>query len=278
MKDEAMKEFLPGSDVVVVTGANGGIGKALTELFVREGKQVVMACRNLKKGEKVRNEIVSVRGSKPVLLLPLDLVSDESIDLFTKELERRRLHLSCLVNNAGIMSSSFQTTKEGMELDMAINYRGTARLIYALLPLMSRGSVIVNTVSLMWRFGNRKVLYGNFSSGKHYIRLKAYADSKLVLFVYTAWLSKQLQEQGISVHAVDPGIVNTGMITMNCWFDPLTNLFFRPFIRSSYEGAIPVLKASRITGETGLLFKGTGCKYFPLRIQRLAEGFVPVGL
>ena len=49
--------------------------------------------------------------------------------------------------------------------------------------------------------------------------------------------SERLREKGITVNAADPGIVSTNIITMHQWFDPLTDLFFRPFIRTPKKGA-----------------------------------------
>ena len=73
--------------------------------------------------------------------------------------------------------------------------------------------------------------------------------------MYTAHLSTKIRDKEISVNAADPGIVDSDMITMHSWVDPLANLFFRPFISSPRKGAIGAIYAAsapdtdNITGE-----------------------------
>lgn len=92
-------------------------------------------------------------------------------------------------------------------------------------------------------------------SPRTYKRFKAYGKSKLALTMYTAHLSTKIRDKGISVNAADPGIVDSDMITMHSWVDPLANLFFRPFISSPRKGAIGAIYAAsapdtdNITGE-----------------------------
>lgn len=62
--------------------------------------------------------------------------------------------------------------------------------------------------------------------------------------LFTIELSERLREKGITVNAADPGIVSTDIITMHQWFDPLTDIFFRPFIRTPKKGGLPLPSAS----------------------------------
>lgn len=68
-------------------------------------------------------------------------------------------------------------------------------------------------------------------------RIPIYSNTKLALTLFTIALSKKVKEKGIIVNAADPGIVSTKIITMHMWFDPLTDIFFRPFIRTPRQGA-----------------------------------------
>ena len=61
--------------------------------------------------------------------------------------------------------------------------------------------------------------------------------------LFTIELSERLREKGITVNAADPGIVSTDIITMHQWFDPLTDIFFRPFIRTPRRGSLPAFRA-----------------------------------
>lgn len=74
------------------------------------------------------------------------------------------------------------------------------------------------------------------TDSEHYRRFKAYPDSKLAVLMFTTELARRVHGRSIVVNAVDPGVVNTGMITMHRWYDPLADIFFRPFIKSPERG------------------------------------------
>ena len=57
------------------------------------------------------------------------------------------------------------------------------------------------------------------------------------MLLFTFELAERLRVRGITVNAADPGIVSTDIIRMHQWFDPLTDIFFRPFIRTPLQGA-----------------------------------------
>ena len=77
------------------------------------------------------------------------------------------------------------------------------------------------------------------------------------MWLFTRELSERLKEDGIAVNAADPGIVSTNIIRMDMWFDPLTDLLFRPCIRTPRQGAstaISLLLDDRWEGVTGQMF------------------------
>lgn len=80
---------------------------------------------------------------------------------------------------------------------------------------------------------------GFFLRGKKgsFWRIPVYSNTKLALTLFTLELAARVKERGIVVNAADPGIVSTDIITMHMWFDPLTDIFFRPFIRTPRQGA-----------------------------------------
>lgn len=80
---------------------------------------------------------------------------------------------------------------------------------------------------------------GFFYQGKKgsFWRIPVYSNTKLALTLFTLELADRVKEKGIVVNAADPGIVSTDIITMHLWFDPLTDIFFRPFIRTPRQGA-----------------------------------------
>ena len=84
-------------------------------------------------------------------------------------------------------------------------------------------------------------------------RIPIYSNTKLALWLFTRKLAEMLKDKGITVNAADPGIVSTNIISMDMWFDPLTDVLFRPFIRTPRQGAdtaIRLLLAPELEGES----------------------------
>ena len=221
---------------IIVTGASAGIGTEIALALAHAGYAVIMACRNLPKAQPARDRIAAETGNNEVEVLPLDLASFRSIVDFSETLKSRNYRCDVLINNAGTMSKAYETTADGLELTVGVNYAGTYLLTRLLLPMMNAGGRIVNTTSITHKIGRvgEELLT---PSPESYRRFSAYPDSKLAVLLFTIELNKQLAGHNISAYAADPGIVNTDMITMHQWFDPLADLFFRPFIKSTKKGA-----------------------------------------
>lgn len=221
--------------LVIVTGANGGMGLAITRAMARMGGPVIMACRNVERAAGIRDEVVRETGNGRVELHALDLASIASIRAFVKGLNGREV--SVLINNAGTMCRDFTTTVDGLETTVGVNYVGTWLLTNLLLPSMGlrEKSRIINTSSLTSKMGRVDDKFFKLDP-EHYRRFKAYPNSKLALLMFTIELARRLEGRRVTVNVVDPGVVNTGMITMHRWYDPLADLFFRPFIKSPERG------------------------------------------
>ena len=139
----------------IVTGATGGIGRALTEGLCRKGLRVVMACRNMEKAEAVRQGIMRSgrAGNGEITVRTLDMASLGSIGRFAEELRSEGAEIAALVNNAGVMSAHFGLTADGIEQCMGVNYVGPYALTRLLLPMIADGGRIVNTLSVTYRIG-----------------------------------------------------------------------------------------------------------------------------
>lgn len=257
----------------IITGANGSIGQALTEAIASQGLSVIMACRNLTKSQPVQQQLVEKTGNPDISLLPLDLASFASIIAFAERLSQDSISIQALINNAGVMNQYYSQTAEGFESTIGVNYIGTVLLTRLLLPLMHPGSRIVTTTSLTRYIG--KIDDTFFDGSRHnYKRFEAYSKSKLALTLYTARLAQELRPRGIWVNAADPGVVDTDMITMHSWVDPLANRFFRPFISSPKEGAAGAVFAAtspEAYGITGEIFKKQKHTPIPPRLIHMAK-------
>ncbi len=127
-------------------------------------------------------------------------------------------------------------------MTVGVNYVGTWLLTNWLLPNMGKTGKtrIINTSSVTCKMGEIGDHFFELDP-EHYRRFKAYPNSKLAILMFTAELARRVQGRAITVNAVDPGVVNTGMITMHKWYDPLADVFFRPFIKSPERGAMTAI-------------------------------------
>ena len=224
--------------LAVITGADGGMGMEITRAVAAAGYKVIMACRDPEIAEEKRQLIMRETGNIALEIVPVNLASLSSTASFANELLQRGEVITLLMNNAGTMETKRRITEDGLERTVSVNYVAPYLLTRKLLPLMGEGSRIVNMVSCTYAIG--KLDFPDFFlRGKKgaFWRIPIYSNTKLALTLFTIALSEKVKEKGIIVNAADPGIVSTKIITMHMWFDPLTDIFFRPFIRTPRQGA-----------------------------------------
>ena len=256
--------------VAIITGADGGIGKNLTSALAKEGFKIIMGCRNKEKGNVVCQQIIQQTANPEIEVIEIDLASIDSVQQFVKKVYEKYKKIDILLNNAGVLSHQYQTTKENVEHTIAVNYLGTYILTEQLFPLMREGTKIINTVSLMLRYGKINPHFLS-SESPHFNRFSYYSDSKLALYYAALEWSEKWKNKGITVNCVDPGIVNTKIIRMgNKFIDKLCDLFYRPLIRTPKQGADTIVylaiedKNNHVTGQ---LFKSRKIKQIPSSVH-----------
>lgn len=241
----------------VITGASGSIGSEVVKALALQGKPVVMACRNLEKGDAVRERILQTVPEAALELMEVDMALLESVCRFAEVLKERWTAIGGLFNNAGTINRRYRLTVDGFENTLQVNYLAPYLLTRKLQPLLNDGGHLVNMVSLTRYIA--KVDRGLFNRReKDFRQLGAYSDSKLALLLFTIAFSKRVS---FPVNMADPGVVNSNMIHMDRWFDPLADCLFRPFCKTPEQGAVPAVKA--LNSEAHLFFH-RGHKAFPL--------------
>ena len=191
--------------------------------------------------EKEKEEIIkAIKRYNPESILILG-TSDGMVQKIAENLGLPEISETVYITDVATeqeMETARRTTADGLERTVSVNYVGPYLLTRKLLPLMDKGSRIVNMVSCTYAIG-RLDFPDFFTKGRKgsFWRIPVYSNTKLALTLFTLKLAEQLRERGITVNAADPGIVSTDIITMQMWFDPLTDIFFRPFIRTPRQGA-----------------------------------------
>jgi NAD(P)-dependent dehydrogenase (short-subunit alcohol dehydrogenase family) len=257
---------------VLVTGANRGIGFGVARGLARRGCRVIMACRDRESAMRARGELESdgaVRAAGGLVEVEaLDLGSLASIRDLADLLSGRGERIDALVNNAGVLCPEREETSDGFERCLGVNCLGPFLLARLLLPLLGPGGRIVNTSSIAGLYGSLDLEDLGLNEGYH--PLKAYARSKLAVILLSLELAGRLEGRA-TVNVVHPGIVDTRILTLKRWFDPLTDALFRPFVLDIDRGALPSVElaaAPELEGVTGRYFSRSRPRRLPNRITR----------
>jgi len=253
--------------IVLITGANSGIGKATAISLAEMGAHVVMMSRDMEKGEIARQEVMGASRSNQVDLMQCDLASMENIRGFSAQFKAKYPRLDILINNAGIFTDHRLETKDGFEYQIGVNHLGHFLLTSLLLDLMkdSAPARIIN-VSSAAHFGG-KVDFEDLHQTSKYSGWKAYAQSKLANILFTYELAHRLAGTGITVNCLHPGFVKT-RFAFNRESEkphPMMKLL-SPFTLNALSGAattIYLAASPEVDGITG--------KYFAKRKQKASS-------
>jgi len=246
------------NSVVIVTGGNSGMGKAISIEIAKTGAKVVMLCRNKARGEKALKEVQTLSGNNSVQLILCDLGSRKSIEDFCSEFKQNYQRLDVLVNNAGVILPGRHETIDGNELQFGVNHLGHFLLTNLLLDILitSRPARIVNVTSGAHKIG--KIHFDDINLKKNYKLWRAYGQSKLAIVLFTYELADRLKDKGVTVNCLHPGAVATNMgINRDTNFGTLITRMLKPFFQTPKQGAettIYLATSPEVEGETGKFY------------------------
>ena len=245
------------SKICMVTGATSGMGKATAVALAQMGATVILVARNQSKGEAVRDEIRTQSGNMNVEVMLADLSSQQSVRELATAFQQNYQHLHVLVNNAGGIFFTRETTVDGVEMTLAVNHLAPFLLTNLLLDVLkaSTPARIINISSNVESIGN--INFDDLQHEKRYISIIAYAQAKLATMLFTYELARRLEGTGITVNAITPGPVATNFgKNGNHLMNRIFPLFFR-FATSAEEGAqtaIYLASSPMVEDTTGKVF------------------------
>lgn len=248
---------------VAVTGATGAIGREIVRGLLKEEHDVLLLCRNEKKMETLAEAMRQEYPDRNLRMNVLNLGEEQSVRRCVREIAD--IPLTGLINNAGVMNRRYIPDSQGRELTLAVNYHNTSLFSELLLSGHPELKSVVFTTSMTRRL-HRHYHGGDIPSvtPEGFSQLGTYALSKRLLTDRAALLAARYPTRRIN--CADPGVVDSGMIHMDRWYDPLADRFFRPFIRTAAKGAEPSLRAFRTT-LTARIF----CRHITYRLPIFAE-------
>ncbi|MFC2056980.1 oxidoreductase [Chloroflexota bacterium] len=243
--------------VVIITGANTGLGYIDAQELARRGAEVILACRDKGKGEmallKIKNEQPKAK-ARPMLL---DLADLASVRNFANEFTSKYDKLDILINNAGLMCPPFMKTVDGFEIQFGTNYLGHFALTSLLMePIIKTPEARVVTVSsVAHKIG--RIHFDDLNWQKKYSRIAAYSQSKLANLLFTLELQRRFERAGSNVIAVaaHPGIAATELGRYIGLMDTIGNKFVA---QKAEIGALPTLHAATASDVKGGAYYGPG--------------------
>ncbi|KAH8258363.1 hypothetical protein KR038_009932 [Drosophila bunnanda] len=240
------KETDETGKVFIVTGANTGIGKETVLEIARRGGTVYMACRDLGRCNKARDEIIKQTNNQNIYSRQLDLSSLDSVRKFVSGFKKEQQKLDVLINNAGVMRCPKMLTKDGFEMQLGVNHIGHFLLTNLLLDVLKKSapSRIVVVSSLAHTRGTINV--HDLNSEKSYDEGAAYSQSKLANVLFTRELAKRLEGTGVTVNSLHPGVVDTELARNWAFFQTnFVQYFLKPMIW-------PLLKTPKSGAQTSI--------------------------
>ncbi|NPD44607.1 MULTISPECIES: SDR family oxidoreductase [unclassified Lentimicrobium] len=185
---------------IIITGASRGIGKAAAlKLAQEENIRILVIARSAEKLEELKDEVPA---GAELLIYPFDLNNGE-YEKLKQFIGENFNSVDLLINNAGslVVKPFMEMTEDDFDLQFQINAKSVFHLSKICIPLMPKGSHIVNISSM-----------GGFQGSMKFPGLSLYSASKGAVSILTESLAAELVEQGISVNALAFGAVDTDML------------------------------------------------------------------
>ena len=246
------------TSVILITGANSGIGKEAAVALARMGATTVITARDAAKGQAALDEIKQRSGSDTVEVMALDLADFGSIRAFSEQFHDRFDRLDVLINNAGAILSDRQVTAQGFEATFGVNHLGHFLLTDLLLDRLesSAPSRVVNVASLAHRYAHRGLDFSDLQSERGYQSMNVYGKSKLANVLFTTELARRLAGTGVTANCLHPGAVATGFGNADdtTGWERFTMMLGRPFFISAERGARTIVylaAAPEVADKTG---------------------------
>jgi NAD(P)-dependent dehydrogenase (short-subunit alcohol dehydrogenase family) len=260
--------------IVIITGANSGLGFETSKQLLKQKATIILACRNKIKAEKSLKKLKRISGGN-CDFIKLDLSSFESVRTFVKNFKDKYKKLHVLINNAGIAGVKYDLTKDGFEKHFGVNYLGHFYLTYLLDEVIRKtgNTRIINLTSVnhdIWRNppkGNvlGKIIFDDLNYIKRkYSAYEAYGQSKLAIFLHTKQLAKIYENTNVKVYSVNPGWVRTNSARYQVPFGLYKIILLFMSASNTWVGIQSILLCAlsdELQDQSGLYFSAINLKY-----------------
>jgi NAD(P)-dependent dehydrogenase (short-subunit alcohol dehydrogenase family) len=241
--------------VCLVTGATNGIGFATARSLASEGATVLVHGRDAARGQRAVDDIVRVTDNPQVSFVQADFAALADVRRLADELNANLPRLDVLINNAGLLSSGRTLTSDGYETTFAVNHLAPFLLTNLLLEKLKK-SAPARIVVVASRAHRRASLdFDDLMSDRSLKFMQVYGRSKLANILFTRALAKRLDGTGVTVNALHPGVVSTGLFQGSSTIvRALAGTIGRLFMISPQEGAktsVYLASSAEVAGTSG---------------------------
>ena len=244
---------------ILITGATSGIGLEAAVALARQGNRLVLVGRDQKKMNAAVAEVKRRAGVGAPDSWLCDFGSQAQIRKLAADVLAKYDRLDVLVNNAGLATRRREVTKDGIERTLAVNHLGPFLLTNLLLDLLVKSAParVVNVASVEHYNATMDLSDLGYERGGWNIT-KAYGRSKLGNVMFTRALAKRLEDKGVTVNAVHPGAVATGIWDVAPrWMQPMIWLLKKLIMITPEKAAKSIVQlalSGEVEGKTGLYF------------------------
>ena len=251
------KENIPSQagKIVIVTGANSGIGYETALALYDAGAHVIVACRSQKKAETAMAKMKNYKPTGSLEAGVLELSDLDSVKKFAEDFKQKYEKLDLLINNAGILLPPASVTAQGYELQFGVNFLAHFALTGHLYEILKNtpGARVVNISSLAYE-SVQVIDFDNLKSEKSYDGFREYSISKLANLQFTVELQKRINAAGDKILSVaaHPGTskTNSSRYMTQEAIDSFGEIMPAP------QGALPTLRAAVDLEVVGATFYG----------------------
>lgn len=253
IKVELNKIASQDEKIFLITGANSGLGYETSKFLLEKGATVIMCCRNLLKGEQAKQELLEFNYKGNIELIELDLSDLNNVKNVSNKIRNQFNHIDALINNAGIMAPPYTLSKQGLEIQFAVNHLAHMSLTLELLPLLKQAgdARVVTVTSGVQYLGD---IYWDDLQGKiKYDRWFSYAQSKLANVMFGLELNFKLEENNSKVISLlaHPGLARTNLQPKSVeanqsWQEKTAYKLMDPMFQSAKMGALSQIAAATL--------------------------------
>ncbi len=223
--------------VALVTGANGGIGRAVAQGLAERGATLALLCRDAGRGEQAADQIRASTGNPQVRAFTVDVSERKSLRDFASAFPEERVDI--LIHNAGVLPAERAETSEGLELGFATNVLGPFLLTALLREKLAKAAPSrVIWVSSGGMYARKLRIDDLQWQRRRYDGVAAYAETKRAEVILAEMWAERLAERGVKVHSMHPGWADTQGVRTSL---PGFHRVMKSLLRTAEQGADTIL-------------------------------------